>query len=449
MGKRKLGLGKVQSKKQKVESENKDSKKNEELLTVELANEVNPDDPLSQLFGLWQTWKESERNNELILNGIINECDRILRNCKDNGGDEEIQVNDKFYGIYSLALCDLSKFKPEEEVKEWINSSLDRLEEGFSKFGDDNVRLKLIKCNIILDKIAILYIGQMNTDSKKSEFPGLSELFNEFFELWEDAIKRCESKANYEIFNEEWVLEILNIFDDLLDIIDKFGNNMSEVVDSDEEDEEDDGKGERAGAGAGAGAGEEEQELGGETTTSDALKVEDFQLAQDHPLYEIQKEDKYNIFWRDNMLKYKEILADDASPKIKRSVYEKLGQSYLMEAEEPIAFFNSYQYEREEDEEEEDEEEDAEMKAAAEDARREGQRLVGEAIGLLRETQDEEDPKTWVNLAEALITEGNLFDLDSPEQEKAYAEAEKLLRRANNATHGHYEDILQSLVGEE
>lgn len=149
------------------------------------------------------------------------------------------------------------------------------------------------------------------------------------------------------------------------------------------------------------------------------------------------------------MLKYKEILADDASPKIKRSVYEKLGQSYLMEAEEPIAFFNSYQYEREEDEEEEDEEEDAEMKAAAEDARREGQRLVGEAIGLLRETQDEEDPKTWVNLAEALITEGNLFDLDSPEQEKAYAEAEKLLRRANNATHGHYEDILQSLVGEE
>lgn len=442
MSKRKLGLGKSQSKKQKVEEQTKvdnAGESKEQLLTVELASEVNPDDPLSQLIGLWETWTTGDKNNELILNGIINECDRILRNCVENGGNEDIKLNDNFYCIYALALSDLAKFKPDEEVKDWIENALDRIDEGFGKFGIENIRLNFAKCNIILNKIAIEFIGQMTIDSKIEGFKGLDKLFKDFTTTWNSTIKECEKKKDFKIFNEEWILDILNTFDDLLDIIDKFGNKMTEVVDSDEEDDEED---------------EEEAKKYEERNKSkkdvenavDVLNDEDFQISEDHPLYVIQNDDSYNVFWRDNMNKYKELMGDEVDKKIKRSVYEKLGQSFLMEAEEPIAFYNSYQYDREEEDDEEEEKEDEEMIEMVEDARKVGLGLVGEAIKHLREAHDEEDPRTWVNVAEALITYGNLQDLESEEQEQSYAEAEKLLRRANNATHGHYDDILQSLI---
>lgn len=437
MAKRKLGLGNVKAKKQKVEPEDKALKaattitkeddqsqqnEQEQLLTVELANEVNPEDPLSQLNGLWKTWKDGERNSELILNGIINECDRILRNHVDNGGTEEVELTDIFYSIYGQALSDIAKFKSDEETTAWLENSLDRIDEGFNKFGDDNIRLKFAKCNILLNKIAIEFIGKMTIDSKKNEFKDLKKHFKQFIDTWNEAIKECENKKDFSILNEEWILDILNIFDDLLDIIDKFGTQMTEVVDSDDEGED---------------------EINGEKNAdNDVLQESDFQIAEDHPLYAIQNDDVYNLFWRENMLKYRELMGVNVDKQIKKSINEKLGQSYLMEAEEPIAFFSSYQYDNEED----DEDENEEMKTAVEKSRNAGKELVSKAIEHLREAHDEEDPKTWVNVAEALITYGNLLELESEDQENTYKEAEKLLRRANNACHGYYQDILDSLV---
>lgn len=437
MAKRKLGLGNVKAKKQKVEPEDKTLKaattitkeddqsqqnEQEQLLTVELANEVNPEDPLSQLNGLWKTWKDGERNSELILNGIINECDRILRNHVDNGGTEEVELTDIFYSIYGQALSDIAKFKSDEETTAWLENSLDRIDEGFNKFGDDNIRLKFAKCNILLNKIAIEFIGKMTIDSKKNEFKDLKKHFKQFIDTWNEAIKECENKKDFSILNEEWILDILNIFDDLLDIIDKFGTQMTEVVDSDDEGED---------------------EINGEKNAdNDVLQESDFQIAEDHPLYAIQNDDVYNLFWRENMLKYRELMGVNVDKQIKKSINEKLGQSYLMEAEEPIAFFSSYQYDNEED----DEDENEEMKTAVEKSRNAGKELVSKAIEHLREAHDEEDPKTWVNVAEALITYGNLLELESEDQENTYKEAEKLLRRANNACHGYYQDILDSLV---
>lgn len=453
MSKRKLGLGKVRAKKQKLDIEEKndggvitkkDAEKHpqenensdEKLLTVELADEVNPLDPLSQLCGLWKTWKDGDRNNELILNGIINECDRILRNTVENGGDEDVKLNDEFYSIYGQALCDISKFKPDEEVKDWIDNSIDRIEEGFNKFGKDNIRLKFAKCYILLNRIATQYIAQMNVDSKKDEFKGLKALFQEFIDTWNEAVAEAENQKAFSIFGEEWVLEILNIFDDLLDIIDKFGTQMSEVVDSDEEEAEEEEEEEREKT-----EGKMASRTDKSVEASDALRDSDFQISEEHPLYEIQNDDSYNCFWRDNMLKYRDLMGQNVDKKIRRSVHEKLGQSYLMEAEEPIAFFNSYQYDQEEDNDDDPETTEAAAKACAV-----AQDLVNNAIEQLREAYDEEDPKTWVNVAEALITYGNLLELESEEQEKSYKEAEKLLRRANNACHGRYQDILDSLV---
>lgn len=450
MSKRKLGLGKVRAKKQKLDLEEKKdngatgnaekpgdgeggeggSNTNEELLTVELANEVNPDDPLSQLCGLWKTWKDGERNNELILNGIINECDRILRNTVENGGTEAVTLNDHFYSIYGQAMCDLSKFKPDVEVKAWIDNSLERIDEGCDRYGADNIRLMFARSYILLNRIAIQYIAQMNVDSKKEEFPGLKKAFDEFIDTWNAAVAESEKQKDSSLFREAWVLEILNIFDDLLDIVDKFGTQMSEVVDSDSDSDND------------ADAGEAR-----EPAAADALHTAEFEISEDHPLHAIQNDDAYNVFWRDSMLKFRDLMdADaDADAKLRRSVHDKLGQSFLMQAEEPIAFYNSFQYDTDDTAHAAHDADDATAHAAAA-ARAAAEDLVSHAVHHLRQTHDDHDPKTWVNLAEALITYGNLLDLDGPDQNAAYAEAERLLRRANNACHGRYQDILDSLV---
>ena len=67
----------------------------------------------------------------------------------------------------------------------------------------------------------------------------------------------------------------------------------------------------------------------------------------------------------------------------------------------------------------------------------------------LKKAQDDDDPDTWVNVAEAMISLGNMYEMDSPDQEKWYDEAEKILVRANKATQGKYREILENLRGED
>ncbi|GME94828.1 unnamed protein product [[Candida] boidinii] len=165
-------------------------------LTVKLNEEVDPNDPLSQLRGLWHTWLKSEKENEMILNGVIHECDRMLRKIhnlnsdtkdkisKSEDNENKIKLNGEFYSIYALALADLASFhtvneedledddekeetdKKEEEnqkessdndevekVKDFFDAAMERLEEGFEKFKDDEeslIDLNFAKTKIIL-----------------------------------------------------------------------------------------------------------------------------------------------------------------------------------------------------------------------------------------------------------------------------------------------------------
>ena len=64
----------------------------------------------------------------------------------------------------------------------------------------------------------------------------------------------------------------------------------------------------------------------------------------------------------------------------------------------------------------------------------------------MKQAQDEQEPETWVNVAEAMISLGNTYEIDSKEQEETYKEAEAILVKANNATNGKYEDILENLM---
>lgn len=93
------------------------------------------------------------------------------------------------------------------------------------------------------------------------------------------------------------------------------------------------------------------------------------------------------------------------------------------------------------------EEEDAD-ESELKRAQKIGIKLLETAINYLRDSWDDDNVESWVNLSESLISLGNLYDLDSKQQLNCYKEAEDILIKANNVTNGKYKDILENLLDE-
>ncbi|KAK6876087.1 Enhancer of translation termination 1 [Candida tropicalis] len=435
MAKRTLGLAKAakakkQKREEKSESPEKDSGNEEEQLTVELPEGAT--DEISQLIGLHQTYLQSERDNELLVNGIIHECDRLLRSNED--GKEELPAI--FHSIYATALAELSKFVEEEEeeekkekeeqesdkkIKEFFDAALERIEIGLEKHPND-VNLLIAKSKILIDQIVLQYISPLSVDSKKKEIEvEVEKLLDTALEIYELAEVKANESKNYEVFNDLETLDILQALDDLLDIVDNFGKNNLEEEEEDEDEDE-----------------ETEKDNGDD---EDEVEIE---LTEDHPLYVIKTSDKYNQWWRDHTHTYldnlKKLDSKDVLPEVLREVNHRLGQSYLQESEIPTTVFTTLKYDDEYDGAKELE------GLTVEEAQKISQDLISKALKYLKGAKDEEDPETWVDIAEAMITLGNLHDIDSKEQEDLYKEAEEILKKANNATNGKFKDILENLL---
>ncbi|OWB76074.1 hypothetical protein B5S32_g223 [[Candida] boidinii] len=447
-------------------------------LTVKLNEEVDPNDPLSQLHGLWHTWLKSEKENEMILNGVIHECDRMLRKVhnlnsdtkdkisKSEDNENEIKLNGEFYSIYALALADLASFhtvneedleeddddeeidKKEEEnkkessdndevekVKDFFDAAMERLEEGFEKFKDDEeslIYLNFAKTKIILSRIPLEYISSLKVEDKIKELPNLpnlKDLLDESIKSYEYSIKtiiKNISKYSKKINNENdynLQMDILDSFDDLLDIVDNFGKHHEEGLDSDDEEEE----------------------------NEKIIEDNEVQLHKSHPLYAIKESDDYNLWWREQSLQLFELVKNNSEndsdnedlKKLIRNISSKIGQSYLMEAEEPSSIYTMLEYYNDE----ENESGNGEINGlTANEASKIAIELIKTAIKFLKEAYNDEDPQSWVNLAESEISLGNLYPLESELQEKYYQRAEKRLNKANNATHGKYQNILDNLL---
>lgn len=422
--KRHLGLGKAaKAKKQKQEPEASPSAEpevQENELTVELGEEIDANDAVGQLSALWKTFLQTEEKKELVVNGIIHECDRILRKVHNEklaeSDDEVMNLSGKFYAIYAQALSGLAFFHTEnpEMVAEFFKEAADRIATGKAAF-PDSIDLLFAEARILINKIPLMEVSHMTRDSKIGKpFEDVCTSLDRSLAKWEKAEQLADERKEYHYFNFE-NLDFLQALDDLLDMVDNFGVELIEGEDSDNEDEEE----------------------------------SKFELTEDHPLYSVRDLDKYNKWWRDHSLTFltnldkqikAETITDTSHPlqELRRELCKRLGQSYLLEAEVPLNVFTTLTYYSKDTKE---------MNGLTrKEAQKISQDLYKQALQYLKEAQDEQDPDTWANVAEAMISLANTYDLESTEQEKIYKEAEDVLTRANNATNGKYDNILENLL---
>lgn len=415
--KRPVGLGKAaKAKKQKSEAV-ENAPANE--LTVEFDEETDANDAVAQLRALWKAYLSSEDKSELMVNGIIHECDRILRKVNNDqkaDDDEKLVLSGRFYAIYALALSSLAFYHTEDltKVMDFFKEAFDRIESGREAF-PESVDLMFAEAKIMISRVPLVEISQLILGSQVDlKNVDVSLSLDNSLDKWEEAQARAIAQEEYHLYNSE-NFDFLQALDDLLDMVDNFGQDVMEGEDSDEEDDQ----------------------------------REDVKLDENHPLYKIKLLDKYNLWWREQTIAFLAHLekhiassgtssSDDANVVLKRELCKRLGQSFLMEAEIPANVFTTLSY---------FEKEAKEINGLTrEEAQRASQELFNKALTYLKQAQDEQEPETWVNVAEAMISLGNTFEIDSKKQEETYKEAEVILVKANNATNGKYEDILENLM---
>ena len=283
----------------KAKKQKKDVKEPSNELKVELSETVDAEDEFAQLQALWKTYSSLEKESPAVINGVIHECDRLLRNSES--------VPASFHATYGLALGELAKFHTEEDqegsVKDFFDAALERLDSGLESH-PDNAEIKFAKARVLIDRLPLQYISQIEDDgSNAAEFPALDKLLDDALELYESAEEAAES----DLFNMD-TLEILQAFDDLLDMVDNFGKDEEEENDKEDDDDED--------------RKDDEDEEG-----ADDL------LSENHPLYNIKNSDKYNQWWRDRT----EAFLERVNPRedhlevsdLRRELNKRLGQSYL------------------------------------------------------------------------------------------------------------------------
>lgn len=228
MVKRPLGLNKSsKTKKQKTEEPKdieKDNDSNEQQAQIEL--DVDPEDELGQIYALYNAEAKEQGGREKILSGVVNECDRMLRDAAEKKENDQLPA--KFHGVYAKALLELSVFadlfaeEQEQNCEEFLDTALDRVDVGLD-IEKENGELLLTKCKILLELVSVrMKKAQVNEKLYETAAHCVKTL-DEAVELYE-GVEKNSDKFTFE------QLKILNQFLEL-------GNWMGSI-----ENEEQEGK---------------------------------------------------------------------------------------------------------------------------------------------------------------------------------------------------------------
>ncbi|CAH6721302.1 enhancer of translation termination 1 [[Candida] jaroonii] len=198
MAKRQLGLSKAHKNKKAKKEETPVEEPKDGGMVIELPKDIDPSNEIDSIKGLWETYKKDM--NELVLNGIIHECDRMLRNGET--------VNDLFYSYYGLSIAELSKYQEEEKVFE---EALDRIDTGIEKF-PESINLYFVKAKVTIMK----YLNE-------------GDFKDDVLSIYEKAEKHSEDTKNFDYFNDDNY--------EFLEILNHYVGEEEENAEEDEEDE--------------------------------------------------------------------------------------------------------------------------------------------------------------------------------------------------------------------
>lgn len=416
MAKRTRALGLSKSRKQqKTTSSSKENDEEREKsatpqLNIEVEENENADNVTVQLIGLWNSYLDSSRDSDALLNGIVNECDTLLSGDVDN---EDLKKDDQFLAVFALALSELTIFNP-KKVHEYFEDSL-QIVKLYSGDGENDL-LNVVESKIIFQRIPLEYISKLEEDSNAKIDVNLLKLIelgqSKFNKSMSQLISTDEKKYANEKFINGLIIENISIFNDLVDIVENFGSkkNLDEGLDSEAESDEEDGD----------------------------MEDNTVQLTATHPLYKVQEElDGKSVWLRNEMIKFLTSLVVDT--KAYYYISKLIGESFLKESEPFSDAYLKMVYE------EEEEEENEMNKSSIEASQTESIRLILQAIEYLTKAQDPENAESWAQLAEAYIDLGNVQDNESAEQEESYKKAEEILQKANVASHNKYQYILDNM----
>ena len=152
-----------------------------------------------------------DKDNQLLLNGVVHECDRLLREQEEG----TTVLNDIFHSIYAQALSELTVFSGEEDnetkryklINDFFEAALERYTIGLEKYPDSSV-LPLVNTKIILQRIPLQYISQIGLEDTNDEKYKLHEL-----------LETAKSSFSIAKGHEQLAYENLLSFYDLLDIV--------------------------------------------------------------------------------------------------------------------------------------------------------------------------------------------------------------------------------------
>ncbi|KAK9477617.1 negative regulator of Ofd1/Enhancer of translation termination 1 [Lipomyces japonicus] len=357
--------------------------------TIELPNDVDPNDEFAQLYALHKSYLDSTRESPKLLHAIVHESDRILRNSSDPSS-----VPAKFHKVYADALAMLSVFakKPSSNNKknkdkqqqqqkhdknkieqdgdlpeDFINAAIERATIGLDAYPTSaELLVTRSECYLTLSELKL----QHSAKSKTVE--GCVELIQKSLQDYDSVEQILQS-------DDATLTEDLNLYKTLA--------RISNVL---------------------------------ETTLESDFLAERFP-----EFYE----------WTEN--KWQNALASNPDDK---DLHKGIGSFYLARASPYLAVVE-YQY----DEDDDDDNDNAHGENNESSATKQAKSYVQKSLDHLSRVESDDNGELMVTVGEAMISLANLYDQGSTEQQELYNQAIERLKKAEGLGIGDFQSLIDEL----